>query len=607
MASINSPYFSINYGWASGEDGWNSGMDSNLLVTSFLLKGSVDSFVASLPLSPSEGDSVILTTDNQAYFFVNGDWFFVSLEEGFEFNVLSDDTRWRYESGSFVEIPTNYGLKDSIDSVQSDVTTLEGTVSGLEDFHSDLQNDTDPAKGAVIVGYRGRSVADRLDDAIHVEQYHTFPGDDFTAAINAALAANDAIVLSAKSYRITSTVNVAGGKTIFSNNAVIEKDFDGVGVAFSGGSNFNYVMGKLFVEAIGSNVSVTSADSESPSAHGVTITDNRLVVIGEIQSLYHKGNGFLQTSASPNSNRSILSYRARFNGVHGIQFSGSHDDAAVYRVQLYADGNRKSGVVFDSDYAGRAWQGFIYTENNAADGTSTGCDIKKLRDSDLTIYSEEQEASAREVVLGVNCSGMTIRSKRRSKDDDYSLASSRNTWKSGQKTYTPGYPGGPRNGVAASFQSDRARTTESAEYVEMQLLGNAEALFGALRGYGGIPSPSANLCSPDATTRFKADNDGAAIVTGGAEQFRATGANFNPASDSSKSLGATSLRYEYIHTRISRCHPYTVATLPLAATAGIGARAFVSDANGPSFGAAVVGGGTIPTPVYSTGSSWRVG
>lgn len=51
----------------------------------------------------------------------------------------------------------------------------------------------------------------------------------------------------------------------------------------------------------------------------------------------------------------------------------------------------------------------------------------------------------------------------------------------------------------------------------------------------------------------------------------------------------------------------TVASLPSASTAGIGARSFVTDALAPSFGIAVTGGGAIKIPVYSDGTSWYVG
>lgn len=53
--------------------------------------------------------------------------------------------------------------------------------------------------------------------------------------------------------------------------------------------------------------------------------------------------------------------------------------------------------------------------------------------------------------------------------------------------------------------------------------------------------------------------------------------------------------------------PVAVSALPLAATAGAGARAFVNDASAPVFGTAVTGGGAVLVPVYSNGSAWNVG
>jgi hypothetical protein len=52
---------------------------------------------------------------------------------------------------------------------------------------------------------------------------------------------------------------------------------------------------------------------------------------------------------------------------------------------------------------------------------------------------------------------------------------------------------------------------------------------------------------------------------------------------------------------------YTVATLPSASASGSGARAFVSNALTPTFGATVVGGGAVAVPVYSDGTNWKVG
>jgi hypothetical protein len=52
---------------------------------------------------------------------------------------------------------------------------------------------------------------------------------------------------------------------------------------------------------------------------------------------------------------------------------------------------------------------------------------------------------------------------------------------------------------------------------------------------------------------------------------------------------------------------YTVATLPSAVDSGAGARSFVTNALTPTFGATVVGGGSVKVPVYSDGTNWKVG
>jgi hypothetical protein len=51
----------------------------------------------------------------------------------------------------------------------------------------------------------------------------------------------------------------------------------------------------------------------------------------------------------------------------------------------------------------------------------------------------------------------------------------------------------------------------------------------------------------------------------------------------------------------------TFASLPTAATAGAGARAFITDANLVTFGTVVGGGGSNNMPVFSNGTNWLVG
>lgn len=85
--------------------------------------------------------------------------------------------------------------------------------------------------------------------------------------------------------------------------------------------------------------------------------------------------------------------------------------------------------------------------------------------------------------------------------------------------------------------------------------------------------------------------------------------HFIAATDNAFDIGASGAnrpRNLYMGSWI-RMATTTVASLPAAATAGAGARMFVTDASGPVFGSAVVGGGAVTVPVYSTGSAWNVG
>jgi len=60
-------------------------------------------------------------------------------------------------------------------------------------------------------------------------------------------------------------------------------------------------------------------------------------------------------------------------------------------------------------------------------------------------------------------------------------------------------------------------------------------------------------------------------------------------------------------TTAIRTTPTTVAALPAAATAGAGARSFVSDASDTAFNAVVAGGSANNIPVFSDGTTWRIG
>ena len=266
-------------------------------------------------------------------------------------------------------------------------------------------------------GASQRTVLDKLRDVVSVKDFGAV-GDgvaDDTAAIQAALAASNNVYLPSGTYRITNTIGIAGNKYIESSNAVLNKDFNGVGLAFTGGSAFNYVTGTLSVVGVGSFAASTGATSTNPSAHGITITNNRVIVDGSLISNSHQGNGLLFTSNGGNSNRCVLAdIRCNENGVNGIRFSGTTDNAAVWKVGFYCTNNREAGIFFDNDFIGRSWNGFVYCESNAVDATSDQLYIGKLRNSNLFVYAEEATSTGSEITIGANCQFLELVDTRES-------------------------------------------------------------------------------------------------------------------------------------------------------------------------------------------------
>lgn len=72
-------------------------------------------------------------------------------------------------------------------------------------------------------------------------------------------------------------------------------------------------------------------------------------------------------------------------------------------------------------------------------------------------------------------------------------------------------------------------------------------------------------------------------------------------------FGDAAKTFEYVFNGYTIGKVYTVATLPAAAAAGAGARAFVSDANATTFASTVAGGGANKVPVFSDGTNWLIG
>lgn len=104
MAVTTSPFFNIQYGWTTGQDGWGDPVNTNLKVLSFLDKGAVDDFVSSLPGSPVTGSSYVLTTDNLLYVRFAEGWMFITPQNGMEVTKLSDGTKKQWNGSAWIDV-----------------------------------------------------------------------------------------------------------------------------------------------------------------------------------------------------------------------------------------------------------------------------------------------------------------------------------------------------------------------------------------------------------------------------------------------------------------------------------------------------------------------
>jgi hypothetical protein len=87
----------------------------------------------------------------------------------------------------------------------------------------------------------------------------------------------------------------------------------------------------------------------------------------------------------------------------------------------------------------------------------------------------------------------------------------------------------------------------------------------------------------------------------------ADGGTLAVVTDAANNIGSTAKRVATVYTVNLKLSAVTVAALPAAGTIGAGGRAFVSDATATTFASVVAGGGANAVPVYSDGTSWRIG
>ena len=109
MTALTDPISGLSYGWALGEDNWNTGMDSNLVQLGATINITVLDFVAA-PVVTTNGTRYIVTTgsgdfagkNNKLAARVAGAWVFYTLPEGCIVYDEGTNKHYKFEGGSYV-------------------------------------------------------------------------------------------------------------------------------------------------------------------------------------------------------------------------------------------------------------------------------------------------------------------------------------------------------------------------------------------------------------------------------------------------------------------------------------------------------------------------
>lgn len=162
----------------------------------------------------------------------------------------------------------------------------------------------------------------------------------------------------------------------------------------------------------------------------------------------------------------------------------------------------------------------------------------------------------------------------------------------------------------AGMWNVRGGGASTAQMVFVPNSGSAMSLGAANGGsglivFGGTTAPAIGFHSFDlslvSTARFSWT-----ISSSSTETTRDTGLGRSAAGVVEVNDG-TNGNYRDLRARNVRTNETTVASLTAAATAGAGARSFVSDANATTFLSTVAGGGANKVPVVSDGTNWLIG
>ena len=213
MTQQLSPFLEGKFGWNYGENGWNIGMDENLLKFSFMFDRNVDGIVSTLP-SPVNGQAWFLTTDKRLYFAVGAVFYSSPTPKWFQFQIKSTGQTYIFDGVVASQVDTSSEVNTRLEAVELTVSDLGtaafedssffATTTALDVVEADSQNYTDTLRtdllsttGSTRVGTaNGQTVEQRLSLVREtILNYGTPTGIDDTALAQAMLTATNTLIV----------------------------------------------------------------------------------------------------------------------------------------------------------------------------------------------------------------------------------------------------------------------------------------------------------------------------------------------------------------------------------------------------------------------------
>lgn len=272
-------------------------------------------------------------------------------------------------------------------------------------FLQDLANDTDPTKGAALVGYSGRTVADSLNDFVNVKRFGAV-GDgvtDDTAAFLAAIAYLDngtetkggTILVPRGQYKINQKLQFDGVDSV--TNYYIRGD--GMLNTFLDFSGCPPNTDSIYFNG-GSQVGVSDIMITGSTRHGLVLNDQTtsFVSFAEIRNVrvqYCQGYGVYSLHSYLVLMESVF---ATSNTGGGVNFAGNH--TSIITNKVYTANNVGTGFRIN---------GAVYVDINAqSDNNFRGYLFSNIRGGNLRALGSESNKNEGVLLVSSNATAVGI-------------------------------------------------------------------------------------------------------------------------------------------------------------------------------------------------------